>query len=147
MSARSGGGSAEETDEIVFERLCSPERMLNTGEEESSSVDCFCFVEMGREGGGGGCQRTCQFSPASLASSRSSIFSRVLALEGLRILQESVCLHGKYIPLQLRHAPLVLSLGPLKEQVQIPVLFLNFLDFLQRWPFGKLGLKYLDLSL
>ena len=129
----------------MFERLCSPGRMLKTGEEESSSVDCFVLLERVRR------DREVDVP----ASSRRLVWrARVRAsfLVSWHWKERPdqgpirVCVYAGYVPFQLCHAPLVLPLGPLKQQVQIPVLFLKFLDLFQRWPFGKLGLEYLDLG-
>lgn len=81
-------------------------------------------------------QRTCQFSPANLVNSRSSIFSRVLALNWRLVNRRVETKSESHIPFEFSHASLVLPLRSLKQKFQVLVLPIELLDRFQWWSLG-----------
>lgn len=102
--------------------------------------------------------RTCQFSPASLASACSRSFSRVLTLlhGGWWLVSRAVYgTRGTWdkgqvwrpkqdSPIELSHTSLVLPLCSLENKVQVLILLLELLDRLDGWTVPELCLEIED---
>jgi len=102
--------------------------------------------------------RTCQFSPASLASACSRSFSRVLTLlhGGWWLVSRAVYgTRGTWdkgqvwrpkqdSPIELSHTSLVLPLCSLENKVQVLILLLELLNRLDGWTVPELCLEIED---